>query len=253
MTRIVPKTPAQLAKMRRAGQIVAEVLELVRLEARPWVTTQKLDRISEELIVARGGTPAFKGYRGYPAAICTSVNEQVVHGIPGPRELQEGDVLSVDVGVFFDGYAGDAAITLEIGECSPEARRLIECTRRSLDAALQVVKTGALVSDIGRAVQETARSAGFAVVRKYTGHGIGSAIHEPPQVPNFVSYWPGGSGPELPCGATIAIEPMLNAGTHRVEVLADGWTVVTKDGKLSAHFEHTVSVEDYGPVILTTL
>ena len=253
MGRIVPKTPSELARMRVAGQIVAEALELVRAHASPSVTTASLDRMVEELILKRGGVPAFKGYRGYPATICASINEQVVHGIPGPRKLQEGDLLSVDVGVFYEGYAGDAAVTVEIGECDPESRRLARIAWEALQAALGVVRAGVRVGKISRAIQQTAEAAGFSVVRKYTGHGIGSKLHEEPQVPNYVAPGALSSGPTLPRGATIAIEPMVNAGTYQVEELSDGWTVVTKDRRRCAHVEHTVAVEEDGPVILTAL
>ena len=251
MTRIVPKTPAELSKMRRAGRIVAEALELVKQEARPSVTTESLDKMVEELIRRRGAQAAFKGYRGFPATICTSINEQVVHGIPGPVKLNEGDLLSVDVGAFFDGYASDAAITIEIGRCSPEARRLTQVTQEALQAALAVVQAGRRVVEVSRAIEQVAESAGFSVVRQFTGHGIGAALHEEPQVPNFTSPSAVTSSPTLPRGATIAIEPMVNAGEHQIEVLSDGWTVVTKDRKLSAHFEHTVAASRKGPIVLT--
>ncbi len=253
MGRVTAKTPAELARMRQAGRIVAEALQLVREQAAPAVTTESLDRMVEELILRRGGTPAFKGYRGYPTSICTSINEQVVHGIPGPVELKEGDLLSVDTGVFYEGYAGDAAITVEIGKCSEEARRLKQVAQQALEAALEVVRPGVRVAEISRAIQQTAESAGFSVVREYTGHGIGSALHEEPSVPNYVSPSQLMGGPVLPEGATIAIEPMVNAGTHRVEVLGDGWTVVTKDGKACAHVEHTIAVDKDGAMILTAL
>jgi len=250
MAQVRPKSPAELAKMRAAGRVVAEALELVRAQARPSVTTESLDRIVEDLIIRRGCVPAFKGYRGYPATICTSINEQVVHGIPSGRRLKEGDLLSVDVGAFHEGYAADAAITVEIGDCSAEARRLTETTREALQAALDVIKAGVRVGEISRAIQRTAEAAGFSVVTQYSGHGIGSAMHEEPQIPNAVA--PGLlRGPVLARGVTVAIEPMVNAGTHEVEVLGDGWTVVTKDRRLSAHFEHTVAVEENGPMILT--
>ena len=253
MARIVPKTPAELAKMRRAGRIVAEALEMIRREAKTSVTTGSLDGMVEDLIRSRDAVPAFKGYRGFPASICTSINEQVVHGIPGQRRLKDGDVLSVDVGVFCDGYAADAAVTMEIGDAGEEARRQIRVGREALDAALAVIRSGVRLSQIGLAVQSTARAAGFNVVRKYTGHGIGREMHEYPQVPNFATSWHLSSGPELPRGATIAVEPMVTAGTSNVEELEDGWTVVTKDRRLAVHVEHTLVVEDHGAVILTTL
>ena len=254
MVRIVPKTPSELSKMREAGRIVAEALELVKQKARPSVTTAALDGMVEEFILSRGAKPAFKGYRGYPASICTSINQQVVHGIPGPTQLKEGDLLSVDIGATHNGYVGDAAVTVEIGECDPESKRLVRTACESLQAALDVVRSGVRVSDISRAVQETVEAAGFSVVRKYTGHGVGRHMHEEPrEVPNFVSPSLLRRSPALPRGATVAIEPMVNAGTHHTQVLADGWTVVTRDGKRSAHVEHTIAVEDCGPVILTAL
>lgn len=251
MSKVKGKTPAELARMRRAGKVVAATLKLVKNEARPSVTTGALDRMAEELIRSRGAVPAFKGYRGYPATLCTSINEQVVHGIPGTRELREGDLLSVDVGAFVDGYAADAAISIPIGECAEEVIRLIHATRGALGAALEVIRSGVRVAEISRAIQQRAERDGYSVVRKYTGHGIGREMHEELQVPNFVGRWPGGRGPKLPRGTTVAIEPMLNAGSHQVEVLEDGWTVVTADGELSAHWEHTLAVQDEGPVILT--
>lgn len=251
MGQIISKSPAELSKMRKAGRIVAEALQLVEQHVKPSVTTESLDRMVEELIRSRGGKVAFKGYRGYPATICTSINEQVVHGIPGPISLKEGDLLSVDIGAFFEGYAGDAAITIEVGECNDEAKRLTKITKEALEAALSVIRAGVRVTEISRAIQQVAESAGFSVVKKYSGHGIGATLHEEPQVPNYVGLTPLGGGQTLPLGATIAIEPMVNAGKHDVQVLEDGWTVVTKDRRLSAHFEHTVAVESHGPAILT--
>jgi len=251
MAGIVPKNPAELAKMREAGRIVAQALRLVAAHARVGVTTESLDRLAEEFIRSRGATPAFKGYRGYPATICTSINEQVVHGIPGPVQLKDGDLLSVDAGVFYEGYASDAAITLEVGTCDETARRLRQVATRCLEAALEVIRPGVRVAEISRAVQRTAEAAGFGVVRKYTGHGIGRALHEEPQVPNYVPAGPHSQGPALPEGATLAIEPMITEGTYHVRELADGWTVVTADGKRCAHVEHTVAVDRNGPLILS--
>lgn len=251
MAKIRPKTPPELAKMRQAGRIVAQALELARQNARPSVTTGALDELIEDLIRSRGAVPAFKGYRGYPATSCTSINEQIVHGIPGQVKLKDGDLLSIDVGAFFDGYAADAAITVEIGGCSAEARRLLEITREALQSGLSAVHSGVRVSEISRAVEQVAQSAGFSVIRELSGHGIGRELHEPPTVPNYVNPLGLSAGPVLPRGATIAIEPMLSAGTHEVEVLQDGWTYVTKDRRLAAHFEHTVAVGDDGPTILT--
>ena len=253
MPRIASKTPADLAKMRRAGKVVAAALQLVREEARPGLSTEELDEMVEALIRERGAEPAFKGYRGFPASICTSINEQVVHGIPGPRTLKDGDILSVDIGSILDGFYGDAAVTVTIGNCSREAKRLIDVTREALNAGLEVIRAGVRISEIGRTIQQTVREAGFDVVRKYTGHGIGSQMHEPPQIPNYAASWPSVSSPRLPAGATVAIEPMVNAGSYKVKELKDGWTVVTQDGELSAHFEHTVAVEERGPAIMTVL
>jgi methionyl aminopeptidase len=253
MSKIASRTPSELARMREAGRVVAEALELVRAKAEPCVATEDLDRMVEDLIIRRKCKPAFKGYRGYPATICTSINEQVVHGIPGKRKLKEGDLLSVDVGAFYEGYAADAAITILIGQCSAEAVNLTMVTRQALEAAIEVVRAGVRVSEISRAIQRTAENAGYHVVRQYSGHGIGCALHEEPQIPNAVSVGFLETSPILPRGAVIAIEPMVNVGTDNVEVLSDGWTVVTKDRSLSAHFEHTVVVEENGPAIITVL
>lgn len=250
---IKTKTPAARGKMRKAGRVVAKALKLVEDEADVGVSTGALDAMAEDLIREHGATPAFKGYRGFPASICASINEEVVHGIPGERQLEDGDILSVDIGALLDGYYGDAAISIPIGSVTETATKLIETTRRALDAAIKVIRPGMKVSDISRAVQDCAETAGFGVVRKYTGHGIGSDMHEPPQIPNFVSNWPMAKDPELESGAVVAIEPMLNSGTYKVREKEDGWTVVTRDGSLSAHFEHTVSVEEHGPTILTIL
>ncbi|MFO8008189.1 MAG: type I methionyl aminopeptidase [Candidatus Brocadiia bacterium] len=245
------KTPAELARMRQAGRLVAGVLRLMEELAEPGVTTEELDQAAEEYITERGAAPSFKGYRGFPASICASLNEEVVHGIPGPRRLRDGDLLKVDVGVLWEGYHGDATVTVPIGQISQDAGELTAATRRALMAGIQAVRPGGRVEDISRAVQDVAERAGFSVVRDYTGHGIGSSLHEPPLVPNFVAGGPLRSSPVLPEGAVVAIEPMLNAGTYRTKVLENGWTVVTGDGRLSAHFEHTVAVDETGPAVLT--
>ncbi len=237
--------------MREAGRIAAEALRAVEEKARVGVTTAELDQVAEEVIRRLGARSAFKGYRGYPANICTSINEQVVHGIPGPIELTDGDLLSVDCGAVYEGYVGDAAVTIEVGGCSALAQRLVQATKESLAAAIDVLRAGVKVADISRAVQETAEAAGFSVVRAYTGHGIGRDMHEEPPVPNFVDRKDLKHNPTLPSGATVAIEPMLNAGTEDVMSLQDGWAVVTRDHGLSAHFEHTVAVTDVGASILT--
>jgi len=245
------KTPAELAKMRQAGRVVAEVLRLVGDMAEPGVTTEHLDRAAAEYIDKQGARSAFKGYRGYAAHICTSLNEEVVHGIPGPRKLREGDLLKLDVGVVWEGYCADGAATVPIGEVGDEARRLMRVTRQALAAAVAAVRADVRVSQVSAAVQSEVEAAGFSVVTEYTGHGIGRALHEDPKVPNYVERrWPG-ADVILPRGATIAIEPMVNAGAERTELLANGWTVVTRDRSLSAHFEHTVAVEESGAVILT--
>jgi len=236
--------------MREAGRIVGRVLDALEEAARPGATTAELDCLAERLIRAEGAEPAFKGYRGFPASICASINEEVVHGIPGPRRLEEGDVLSLDVGVRLRGYHADAARSLAVGgRPSPEAARLLEVGRGALASGIEKAVAGEHLSDIGHAVQRFAESRGYSVVRDYVGHGIGQAMHEDPQVPNF---GPPGQGPLLKIGMTLAIEPMVNVGTYEVECLADGWTVVTRDRKLSVHFEHTVAVTGDGPVVLTT-
>ena len=251
MRRIVPKKPSELSRMRQAGRIAAEALRAVEERARVGVTTAELDQVAEEVIRRLGARPAFKGYRGYPANICTSINEQVVHGIPGPIELKEGDLLSVDCGAIYEDYVGDAAVTIEVGGCSALARRLVQVTQEALAAAIDVLRAGVRVAEVSRAIQETAEAAGFSVVRAYTGHGIGRNMHEEPPVPNFVDRKDLKHSPALPSGATVAIEPMVNAGKEGVMALQDGWTVVTRDHGLSAHFEHTVAVTDVGASILT--
>ncbi len=245
------KSPGELAKMRQAGRILAEVLRLLEDMAGPGVTTERLDRAAARYMEEQGAVPAFRGYRGFPANICTSINEEVVHGIPGPREMREGDLLKLDVGVIWEGYFSDAAVTVPIGRVSERARALVRATREALDAGIAVVRAGVRVSAISAAVQRVAEGRGFSVVTEYTGHGIGRALHEAPKVPNFVSSGLVQKDPVLKKGATIAIEPMVNVGTHRTQVLDNGWTVVTRDGKLSAHFEHTVAVDEDGAVILT--
>jgi len=251
MSEIVVKTPDELACMRDAGRIVGQLLELLKAEAAPGVTTRRLDELAEQYARDNGATPTFKGYRGFPASVCASINEQVVHGIPGRRRLREGDILSIDVGVTRAGFVADAAVTVAIGESSPKACELIRVTKAALESAIAVVRAGVRVVEISRAIQQTAESSGFSVVRQYTGHGIGRNMHEDPQVPNFVDNSSRSVSPVLPEGATIAIEPMINAGTHRTRTLEDGWTVVTADGSLSAHFEHTVAAGTQGAIVLT--
>ena len=246
---IICRSAAELEKMRTAGRLVGEVLTELASHVAPGVTTADLDALAEKRIAAAGATPAFKGYHGYPATICASVNEEVIHGIPsGRRILNEGDIVSIDVGAVLDGYFGDSAITLPVGPVSEDAARLLLATEESLYKAIEVVKPGARVSDIGHAVQKHVEAFGFSVVREFVGHGIGQKMHEEPQVPN---YGEPGRGPRLAEGMVLAIEPMVNAGKPAVKLLADGWTAVTRDGTLSAHFEHTVAVTADGPWILT--
>jgi methionyl aminopeptidase len=234
--------------MRRAGKLVAETLRLVEKNIKPGVTTAKLDKIAEDYIISRGAIPAFKGYHGYPASTCISIDDEVVHGIPGNRELMEGQIVSVDLGAVVDGYYGDSAATFPVGEISPIKRKLLEVTKRSLEVGLSAVRIGAKLGEVSHAIQKTAESAGFSVVRDLVGHGIGRAMHEEPQIPNFGSVT---DGPILQKGMALAIEPMVNIGSHEVRTKADGWTIVTVDGSPSAHFEHTVAVGDNGAEILT--
>ena len=246
---IMLKTPVEIEKVAAAARIVANVLESLREHVRPGVTTADLDRLAEEAILREGGKPAFKGYHGYPATLCTSVNEQVVHCIPRRETvLKEGDIVGLDLGVYRDGYYGDAAVTLPVGLISTEAQRLLEATEGALYEGIQAAVPGKRVSDISAAVQSFAEARGFSVVTDFVGHGIGRDLHEDPQVPNF---GPPGQGPRLKPGMVLAIEPMINAGKGETRVLGDRWTVVTADGSLSAHFEHTVAVTDRGPRILS--
>lgn len=240
----------EIAKMRRAGSVVAEMHERTRQAARPGVTTAELDRTARQVLERRGARSNFLGYGSppFPAVVCTSPNEMIVHGIPGPYRLAEGDVLSIDCGAIIEGYHADAAFTMPIGDVSPEAARLMEATEQSLWAGIAELRDGCRLHDVGRAVQTVAEAAGFSVVREYVGHAIGTAMHEEPQVPN---YWPGSPGPKLKTGNVFAIEPMVNAGGPGTRVLADGWAVVTADGALSAHFEHTIAVTPDGPEVLT--
>lgn len=234
--------------MREAGRITARALKAISEHIRPGVTTKKLDSIAEEVIREAGALPAFKGYHGFPATICASLNYEVVHGIPSGRRLAQGDILSVDVGTVVDGYYADSAMTFPVGEVSAMAVGLLDVTRRSLDLGIAKAVVGGKVSDISAAIQGAAEQAGFGIVKEYVGHGIGRSMHEEPQVPNFGTC---GKGPTLAEGMVLAIEPMLNAGGAEVEGLLDGWTVVTLDRSLSAHFEHTVAIHRDGPLILT--
>lgn len=245
---ITLKSPREIETMRRSGKITAAVLTHLMQTARAGMTTKELDDIAERGIRERGGVPTFQGYHGYPASICASVNDEVVHGIPGDRVLREGDLLSIDIGTTLDGYVSDSAVTIPIGAISQEARRLLEVTQECLMVGIAQMQLGKRVGDIGAAVQRHAESHGYGVVRELVGHGVGRAMHEEPQVPNFGKA---GTGAELRAGLVLAVEPMITQGSHEVEILKDGWTVVTADGKLAAHFEHTIAVTEDGPKILT--
>jgi methionyl aminopeptidase len=242
------KSPEEIEKMARSGRIVAEVLETLKNVVATGITTKEIENIADERIRALGGTPAFKGYRGYPASVCTSVNEEVVHGIPSSRVLKDGDIISIDIGVYMDGFYGDGAATIPVGTVDREASELIRATEEALYLGISRAVEGNRLYDISSAVQRHVEERGFSVVRLFVGHGIGRELHEEPQVPN---YGAAGQGPRLKKGMTLAIEPMVNAGTHEVIILDDGWTAVTKDGKKSAHFEHTVLVTADKPRILT--
>lgn len=242
------KNASQLALMRNAGRIVAETLALIREHAKPGVTTLELDRIAEKYMRAQGAIPAFKGYNGFPATLCTSINEQVVHGIPGLRILESGDIISIDCGALIEGYFGDAAVTLPIGEVGEDLQKLLRVTEESLMLGITQAKVGNRLYDVSNAIQTHVEANGFSVVRDYVGHGIGKAMHEDPQIPNFGKP---GRGPRLEVGMALAIEPMVNMGTYEVQTLKDRWTVVTKDNRPSAHFEHTVAITENGLEILT--
>jgi methionyl aminopeptidase len=247
---IVIKTPQEVEKMRHSGVVVREILEYVRCFVKPGATTMDLEKAAVEKIEELGVKPAFKGYRGYPCVLCTSVNNEVVHGIPSEkRVLKEGDIVSIDTGVIIDGYYGDSATTVPVGEkISPKTQKLLEVTKASLESGIRAVKPGASLGDIGAAVQDVVEAGGFSIVRDFVGHGIGTRLHEDPQVPNFGRR---GLGLKLREGMVLCIEPMVNSGKPDVQVLSDGWTAVTQDGSLSAHFEHTVAVTADGAVVLT--
>lgn len=247
---IIRKSPNELERMRRAGRITAVARDAVVEAVRPGVTTAALDAVAEEVIRGEGATPSFKGYRGFPASICASVNEQVVHGIPGDRVLKAGDLFKVDVGAVWEGFHGDSAVTVFVGEPpSDVAEKLVRVTRESLEAGIEQLRPGKRMSDVGHAVQQVVEGVGFSVVREYVGHGIGRSLHEDPHIPNF---GPPGRGPEIKPGLVVAVEPMVNVGDWQTRVLADEWTVVTTDGSLSAHFEHTIAVTEAGPEVLTS-
>lgn len=247
---VILKTPDEIEKARASNHIVAEVLSVLRDKIKPGVSTKELDRIAERIAQKRGAKPAFKGYRGYPYSLCVSVNEEVVHGMPSNRVLVEGDIVGLDFGVIYQGFCGDSAITLPVGKVSEQAARLMRVTEQSLDAAIAQAYEGKRLGDISAAVQETAESAGYSVVRDFVGHGIGKEMHEEPQIPN---YGKKGRGIELKKGMILAVEPMVNAGKYKVNVLSDGWTVITADGSLSAHFEHSIAITDNGPDVLSKL
>jgi methionyl aminopeptidase len=244
----VRRNAQELAKMRRAGQVVAEMHEATRAAAKPGVTTLQVDQVARDVLERRGATSNFLGYHGYPAVICTSPNNVIVHGIPGDYVLEEGDILSVDCGAIIEGYHGDAAYTMAIGQVSEEAANLLKVTEASLWAGIDQMTKGTHLHEIGRSVQKVAEAAGFSVVREYVGHAIGTAMHEQPQVPN---YWPGSPGPVMKTGMVFAVEPMVNAGSAETRMLDDHWSVVTADGALSAHFEHTIAITDHGPEVFT--
>lgn len=245
---IIIKTPDEIERMRASGRVAAQVRDELARKMAPGVTTGDLDAYAHELIGKLGAKSAFYGYRGYPGNICTSVNDEVVHGIPGPRKINLGDVVSVDVGVIYEGYVGDTALSVLVGVTDPEVIRLVRVAEQALAAAIAKAVPGGRLSDISHAVEKTATDAGFSVVREFVGHGIGRSMHEDPQVPNF---GPPGKGPRLKPGMTLAIEPMVNLGRADVEVMPDGWTVLTKDRRPSAHVEHTVAIGEDGPEILT--
>jgi methionyl aminopeptidase len=245
---IVRKSQREIDQMAEAGAIVVRTLDLLKEHVRPGVTTGELDRLADEFIRSQGGVPTFKGYRGYPASICTSPNDLIVHGIPGPYELREGDILSVDVGVTLGGYVADSAWTFPVGEISEEAERLLQVCEAALQAGIDHARVGNRVGDISAAVQRVVEEAGFAVVRALVGHGVGRNMHEEPQIPN---YGQAGHGPLLQDGMTLAIEPMINVGGPDIVMADDEWSILTADGSLSAHFEHTVAVTEAGPRILT--
>ncbi len=247
---IIIKTDAQIEIMRKAGKIVAETLQIIGSEIKPGITTAQLDSIAEKYILSRGAIPAFKGYRGFPATACISIDEEVVHGIPGDRRLVDGQIVSIDLGAVVDGYYGDSAATFAVGEISEQKQKLLDITKRSLDAGIGKAKAGIKLGVVSSTIQEIAEDAGFSVVREMVGHGIGRNLHEEPQVPHF---GPASAGPILEKGMVLAIEPMINEGGYKVNQKPDGWTIVTADGSASAHFEHTVAITDTGADILTRI
>jgi methionyl aminopeptidase len=247
---IIIKNHNEIALMKKAGRIVGETLLLLEEEVKPGLTTADLDRMAEEFITKHGAKPSFKGLYGFPSTLCISVNEQVIHGFPGAYVLKEGDIVSIDCGAFFDGFHGDAARTFPVGNISVNAQKLIDITKESFFQGIKFAKEGNKLSDISYGIQSYVEAAGFSVVRDFVGHGIGRKVHEDPNVPNFGKS---GKGPKLLEGMVLAIEPMINAGTHKVKTLKDGWTVVTADSSLSAHYENTVAILSDGPEILTLI
>ncbi|MCK9196981.1 MAG: type I methionyl aminopeptidase [Syntrophales bacterium] len=247
---VILKQQNEIEKIRESNCIVAEILAELKEKVEEGVTTLELDRISEELVLKKGAKPAFKGYRGYPFSLCASINEQVIHGFPSQRVLTEGDIVGLDFGVYYHGYYGDAALTVPVGKISKEASMLLKATEESLDRAIREATVGNRLGDISAAVQKHVEAEGFSVVRDFVGHGIGRNLHEDPQIPN---YGIRGRGVALKAGMVLAIEPMVNAGTYKVRMLTDGWTAVTADGRLSAHFEHTIAITDHGPEILSRM
>jgi methionyl aminopeptidase len=247
---IILKSKDEIQRMAEACRIVAEVLEKIKKIVSPEITTMELDEFAESYIRSKGASPAFKGYKGFPASLCTSINEQVVHGIPSSTKLREGDIVSLDLGVYYKGFYGDAAMTLPVGDTTPKAKKLLSVTEESLYMGIENAVIGKRISDISSAIQKHVESEGFSVVRNFVGHGIGRGLHEEPQLPNFGVP---GEGPAIMEGMTFAVEPMVNAGSFEVSILNDGWTAVTKDNTLSAHFEHTIAVTSNNPVILTKL
>lgn len=248
------KSEKEIEIMRQSNRIVAEILKILAEQIKPGMKTKELDIIAEKELKKRGAESSFKGYRGYPATICASVNDEIVHGIPGDRILKEGDIVSLDFGAIYQGFHGDAAVTIPVGKVSSEAKRLIETTKGALKSGIAAARTGARLGDITAAIQDYAKSRGYELVREYTGHGIGRKMHEDPQIPNTTEPPYGlqpGTGPELKKGMTLALEPMLNIGDWRTHVADDHWTVLTADGSLSAHFEHTIVIDDKEPEVLT--
>jgi len=248
------KSEKEIAVMRQTGKIVAEILRILTKQVKPGMKTKELDIIAERELKRLDAESSFKGYRGYPATVCVSINDEIVHGIPGGRVLKEGDIVSLDFGAIYNGFHGDAAVTVPVGEVSPEARRLMETTRTCLEKGIAAARDGAKLGDVSAAIQNYAESRGYSLVREYTGHGIGRKMHEDPQIPNCTEPPYGlqpGTGPVLKKGMTLALEPMLNAGGWRTRVADDQWTVLTADGSLSAHFEHTIAVDNTEPEVLT--